>query len=460
MRRPRTLGLLLFLTGSALFVALGTFWERTTAVAMTDFDTVYCGARALIEHRDPYKPSELERIYVGETAGHFSDRFQIRRAVSVYIYPPTAFILTAPFALLPWGPAHVVWMVITGSSFILAAFLMWEIGSTRAPVISGFLICVFLLTSELLLEVGNAAGIAISLCVIAVWCFLKGRFVPAGILCFAISLLVKPHDAGLVWLFFLLAGGANRKRAMQTLLVTGILALPFVLWVSHASPNWMQEMSSNLTAHSATGDDSDPGPRGVIAWTHGAQLISLQTVFSVFWDDPRFYNPASYLVCGLLLLSWSIVTIRSRFTPANAWLALAAVAALSMLPTYHRQQDTRLLLLVFPAFAILWAERGLVRWIALLVTAAGVLFTGDSSLQILGLIAHNIGVSVTSPSGRLLTLFLARPAPLALLLVSVFYLSVYARRQRSRTRARNRNSGYADPELHISPERLIQNSAS
>ena len=358
------------------------------------------------------------------------------------------------------GPRHVVWMVITGSSFILAAFLMWEIGSTRAPVISGFLICVFLLTSELLLEVGNAAGIAISLCVIAVWCFLKGRFVPAGILCFAISLLVKPHDAGLVWLFFLLAGGANRKRAMQTLLVTGILALPFVLWVSHASPNWMQEMSSNLTAHSATGDDSDPGPRGVIAWTHGAQLISLQTVFSVFWDDPRFYNPASYLVCGLLLLSWSIVTIRSRFTPANAWLALAAVAALSMLPTYHRQQDTRLLLLVFPAFAILWAERGLVRWIALLVTAAGVLFTGDSSLQILGLIAHNIGVSVTSPSGRLLTLFLARPAPLALLLVSVFYLSVYARRQRSRTRARNRNSGYADPELHISPERLIQNSAS
>ncbi len=78
------------------------------------------------------------------------------------------------------------------------------------------------------------------------------------------------------------------------------------------------------------------------------------------------------------------------------------------------------MLLVFPAFAILWAERGLVRWIALLVTAAGVLFTGDSSLQILGLVAHNIGVSVTSPSGKLLTLLLARPAPLALLLVSVF----------------------------------------
>ena len=208
---------------------------------------------------------------------------------------------------------------------------------------------------------------------------------------------------------------------MQILLVTVVLALPFILWVSYTSPHWMQEMNSNLSAHSATGDDSDPGPRGVIAWTHGAQLISLQTVFSVFWDDPRFYNPATYLVCGLLLILWAIVVVRSRPTAANAWLALASVAALSMLPTYHRQQDTRLLLLVFPAFAILWAERGLVRWFALFVTAAGVLFTGDSSLQILGLIAHNIGVSVTSPSGKLLTLFLARPAPLALLVVSVFY---------------------------------------
>ncbi len=40
----------------------------------------------------------------------------------------------------------------------------------------------FLMTSELLIEVGNAAGIAISLCVIATWCFLEERFVRTGIL--------------------------------------------------------------------------------------------------------------------------------------------------------------------------------------------------------------------------------------------------------------------------------------
>ncbi len=290
----------------------------------------------------------------------------------------------------------------------------------------------------MLIEVGNAAGIAISLCVIAVWCFLQERFVPAGILCLAISLLVKPHDAGFVWLYFLLAGGVNRKRALQTLLLTAVLALPAILWVSHESPHWMQEMHSNLLAHSTPGDDSDPGPRGFKAWGHGANLISLQTAFSVFWDDPRFYDPASYLICGALLLVWSVAVLRSRFTPANAWLALAAVAALSMLPTYHRQQDTRLLLLMFPAFALLWSERGPIRWMALAVSAAGVVFTGDTLLMFLGNLARQLGVSTSTLPGQFLTLLLGRPAPLALLAVGTFYLWAYVQPSHRRSSALGR----------------------
>jgi hypothetical protein len=429
MTQARIHGLLLFLAGSALLVWVGTSWERSSHVSMIDFRAVYCGARSLIEHRDPYSPDELGPIYVAEAGGYSSGPLaKIHLVVTRYIYLPTAFVLTVPFALLPWGAAHVAWMISTGAYFILAAFLMWGLASTRAPVISGWLICLFLLTSELLIEVGNAAGIAVSLCVIAVWCFLQERFVPVGILCLAISLLVKPHDAGLVWLYFLLASGVPRKRALQTLLVVAVLALPTIFWVSSVSPNWVQEMHSNLSAHSTPGDDSDPGPRGIAPVAHGAQLISLQTVFSTFRDDSKFYNPASYLLSGALLAVWSVAVIRSRFTPANAWLALASVAALTMLPTYHRQQDTRLLLLMFPAFSLLWSERGPIRWLALAVSTVGVVFTGDIPLQLLGILTYRLGVSVTSLSGQLLTLFLARPAPLALLAVGTFYLWAYVRR--------------------------------
>ena len=168
-----------------------------------------------------------------------------RRVVSTYVHLPNAFILTVPFGLLAWGPAYVLWMALTAISFILAAYLMWSLGADYAPVASGVLICVFLLNSELLLEIGNAAGIAISLCVIAVWCFVKKRLLPIGILCLAVSLLITPHDGGLVWLYFLLAGGGFPQRALQTLVLAIALSLPGILWISHVAPNWMQELHAN-----------------------------------------------------------------------------------------------------------------------------------------------------------------------------------------------------------------------
>ena len=150
-----------------------------------------------------------------------------------------------------------------GASFLVAAYLMWSLAADYAPVVSGALICIFLFGSGLLLEIGNAAGITISLCVIAVWCFFKEQFVPTGILCMALSLAIKPHDAGLVWLYFLLAGGLYRKRALQTLAVTVVLGLPAILWVSHVAPHWIAELQTNLQATSARGDLNDPGPISV-----------------------------------------------------------------------------------------------------------------------------------------------------------------------------------------------------
>lgn len=55
---------------------------------------------------------------------------------------------------------------------------------------------------------GNPAGVAVGLCGTAAWCLMKERFVPAGILCLAPSPAIKPHDTGLLWLYFFLVCGA------------------------------------------------------------------------------------------------------------------------------------------------------------------------------------------------------------------------------------------------------------
>jgi hypothetical protein len=254
--------------------------------------------------------------------------------------------------------------------------------------------------------------------------------VPAGILCLALSLAIKPHDAGLVWLYFLLAGAPYRKRALQSLLITAVLGLSAFLWVSHVAPHWTQDWQVNLSTISAPGGINEPGPSSLTS-RNGATVIDLQAAISIIKDDPRIYNPASYLFCGALLLLWAVRTLRSRFSPAKAWIALAAVVPLTMLVTYHRPWDAKLLMLTIPACAILWAEGGQIARIALLVNSIGMLFTGDVSLAVLSILFTKLHVDTAGILGHMLTLVMLRPASLILLAMSIFYVWVYLRRTSS-----------------------------
>ena len=426
MTRARLDGLYLLLLGSVLFVSMGSVVEQTGSDMMADFKLVYYRARCLLQHGDPYKPSETLRAYRREGGKSSQSPGRPLQDLTPDVYPPTTSIFIAPFAKLPWAPASVLWMIFTAGSFILAAYLMWGLGADHAPVLSGCLVSFLLANSISLLITGNPAGIAISLCMVAVWCFLRDRFVWAGILCLAVSLAVKPHDAGLVWLYFLLAGAPHRKRALQSLAVTIVVSLLAVLWVGHVVPQWMQEWHANVAALSAHGGFDDPEPASGYSHTAG-MTIDLQSVISVFRNDPRIYNPSSYLICGALLLLWSSATLLSRFSPARATLALAAVVPLTLLVTYHRTYDAKLLLFAVPACAMLWAEGGLTGRLALATTAVGVVFTGDYPLTILYILTKNPRWDTTGIFGKMLSVVLTQPVPLVLLMLGIFYLWVYIR---------------------------------
>jgi hypothetical protein len=309
---------------------------------------------------------------------------------------------------------------------LLAALLIWNVAEKHALKPATLLICLLLCNAEIVFALGNLAGIVVSLCVIAVWCFLEERFVQVGAVCLAFSLVLKPHDVALVWLYFLLAGGVYRKRALETLGIAAALALPSILWVSHVSPHWMQELSSNLGTLSTHGSVNDPGPDS-LTFHSPDTVISLQSALSLFRDDPRFYNSASYLICGFVFMAGAIRLVRSRFTRQNAWLALAAIAALSMLPVYHRAYDAKLLLLAVPACAFLWSEGGYLKWIAGVMTTLAVVCTADVPATILLVMMKSLRIGMAGAWGRVLTLLLFHPAPLILLATGIFYLWAYFR---------------------------------
>jgi hypothetical protein len=347
-------------------------------------------------------------------------------------------------------------MFLIVAGFVLAACLIWDLAVDNAPLLSGSLIGFTLANSFGVLFLGNTAGIAVSLCVIAVWCFVRRRFAVAGILCLAVSLAVKPHDAGLIWLFFLLAGGTYRKRALQTLLVCTLIAIPAVVWVSSVSPHWIQELRSNLALSSSAIGPDNPGPSSRNVHKAGV-IVDMQTILSEFRDDPRFYNPAAYLFCGLLIFLWLLITLRARLSPLTAWLALAAITPLSLLPTYHRSHDAKILLLAIPACAMLWAEGRLIRWFAVGLTSAGIVFTGDFTLWAIAWLTRTFQMPV-GILGKIQMVLLTRPTALVLLAMGTFYLWLYFRRTRDRSQPSSHETSCArlcgkdyDPVTIVNP---------
>jgi hypothetical protein len=250
-----------------------------------------------------------------------------------------------------------------------------------------------------------------------------------GICCLAISLAVKPQDTGIVWLYLLLAGGVLRKRAIQALLAWTAISLPALIWVGIASPNWMQELRSNIHALSIRGGINDPGLGS--AGAHGlSRIISLQSVFSIVRDEPKFYNSAALIFIAPLFLVWAYSTMRKRPSQHSAWIAIAAAVPLAMLPVYHRQYDAILILLTVPACTLLFAEGGLIGRLALAMNAIGFLFVGVLPWVAFRLLTSLI-IQPSDPHQDVLRIVLAGvevlTTPIAILAMGSFYLWVYVR---------------------------------
>ncbi len=127
--------------------------------------------------------------------------------------------------------------MLTSAVFTLAAYLVWDLGEPYAPALCFYLICILLANCGMLYGGGNPAGLAVGLCVVGAWCFLRNRYVFAGVLAMAVSLTLKPHDVGLIWLYFILAGSISRKRALHTLVIATTITVLAIIWISQFSPD-------------------------------------------------------------------------------------------------------------------------------------------------------------------------------------------------------------------------------
>jgi hypothetical protein len=428
MTKVRIGGLILVSIGAGIVLLIQAFVLTVKAPdAVHDLIGSYYSAQCLVHHCDPYNPDDVLHIFRVEGGEHSLSNPVTRDVITRYLYPPSTFVVMVPLSLLPWSAAHVLWAFLSSCSLIVAAYLIWNLSGQDAPLVAGALIGYLLANSYVVVAISNPSELVIGMCVIGAWCFIRDRFVAIGILCMAVSLAIKPQVPILVWLYFLLAGGAFRRRAVQTLVVTAVAVAPFIVWVWVVAPHWNDELHSNLLYFSVHGGITDPGPSSPTA----NELVDLQVIISRLYDQPMFYNLASYLVFAPLFLGWLVMSIGKRVSNKKALYALAAIAPLSMLPIYHHFYDTKLLLLTVPAMSLLWSHRGRIAWMALLLTAGAFFITGDISHRFLENLALNLNLVHGELAERCVRALAVLPAPIILLFTGCFYLWVYRRASQS-----------------------------
>ena len=380
--------------------------------ASNDFVPVYTGARCLLHGCNPYDTAQLEQQFyqAGGRPGELPSW-----DIDVPVYPPSTFPTLAPLGLLPFPAARLLWFVLNGCLFVTAAVLIIRIPGRPRQWTGTILASAVLLSSSILLVLGQPASFAISLLLIGSYLFLHGRLLPLATLLLVLSLAVKPQ-IGVLIVVYLLLQRIHRRYAAAALggALAILLCAAFVLHQHPRSAAWRSTLRTNLAATLSPGGSADPRP----ANQQSVGDINLQALTSIFLVDARAFNRAAYAVFLALLGAWVVAALRKQEGRDMQLLAMGALSILSLMPVYHRFYDTRLLLLTIPAVVIVWEKQ---RILGIVLGALTILATVSVQYRVQAyLLEHAQFESVLR--NKVLFVLLLRQQNLELLLLFGLYL--------------------------------------
>ena len=324
-------------------------------------------------------------------------------------YPPSALFLVLPWAVMPWGLGHVAWLATIGACMIAATFFAARLCGYAPLVLAG--LGAFLMGGTSILMSAQPAGVAIGLCVIAVCCLLEKRWPMVAIVCFAISLALKPQIGAFLWLYFL-AEPSYRRRAFKILGTTAAICVPAVAWVSlmPASRHWLTHETHVVTliAHKTN----------VTVNYEAIHFVHLQPLLLLFSDRTLLNNGLTWGLVLLMLSACLGIAYYGAELRNKDINAIAAIACMSLLPVYHRDHDVRLLIVVFPAIACLIRSRRLLGFTTLsVVTLLGIVTSAAYTSRM-----KQLQIATGASWGSARTALLTRTAPLLEVTLSVIFV--------------------------------------
>ena len=361
--------MLVLCIASLIFLTLG---GRKVLHDSRDFIPVYTGARCLLHGCNPYVPSQLEQQFL-QAGGRTNEVPDWKACVPVY--PPSAFLVLSPLALLPYPLVCPLWFLLNGCLFIASAGLVLFMSPRSHRWLATILVSLIVVKSGEMLQIGQPTVFATSLLVMGCYCFLRQRCLSLGVVLLMLSLAVKPQMGGLIVLYLVVRRIHWRYAVLAMAGACALLlAGGLILTMRPSSADWTSVLHANLSATEEPGGVNDPRPNH----KPSLDLANLQVVTSAFSTNAREFNAGAYAVCLVFLAALVTAVLRTKTSPDVHLLSIGALAVLTLMPVYHRFYDARILLITVPAVVIVYRQR---RLLGALMGALTVLIVNFLSVQ-------------------------------------------------------------------------------
>lgn len=304
----------------------------------SDFSLIWQSTRAWAQGQSPYTVESTTRVWE-EHAGAGGEAPPSERNPALLVYPPSTFVVMAPWCLTDWTRSAVLWAA--GNTVLLLGSVVLTLGLAglsprRAAWWFGAAGMLLLAPGHTSISVGQVSVLVYFLIVLAHAMRVAGRPNACGGL-LGLACAIKPQVA---LLFLAYEVGRRRWRVgiagAVTVAVVGALG---VWWLSRAGIDWLPEWRANLAAF-ANSDNANPTASNPLRY----HLINLHYLLHGFVGDVGTVKLLVYGVCGGLCAGYFAADLgkpegRGELTSASF------VAVIAMLVVYHRMYDAVVLLL-------------------------------------------------------------------------------------------------------------------
>lgn len=367
----------------AEFAARGPFRAAHHA-DFNDFISPYIQTQAWLKGQDPYDPRVVAGLWPRQAdAPEFlleegrDGTLPAKRGIPSP-YPIAAFPLLVPLALMPWPVAFAFWTIATTLAFVVIVYCVLLLGRIRVLSFEGLLVSAAAFAFapfHTAISLTNIVVVVVAFGMLAIVSSEHHKIFSAGLL-LAVATALKP-TAALFFLIYFLVRGPWKSLVVAFAGTILLLAVADVRTWS-VGVHWLPSYTLNAQRMFGAGAIDDYTPANVTRY----DLLNLQLVFFQVVGRKLWAEILSWLVVLGLLGRW-IISSRRQPDPTDPLLDLAILAAIGLLPFYHRFTDGGML---FPAVA--WAIREFYRFRRVaagvtLIFATPFLVPGAAILQVL-----------------------------------------------------------------------------